>query len=91
VQTLFAFEQILEIFKPAPQRRFGYFCLPVLAGERLISRVDLKANKKAKQLDVLSIHYAEGERNPSEEDREATRIALQRHACSLGLRERHSA
>ena len=46
VQDLFGFHQILEIFKPAKLRIYGYFCLPVLAGESLIARVDLKAHRK---------------------------------------------
>ena len=32
VARLFGFEALLEIFKPAPQRVYGYYCLPVLAG-----------------------------------------------------------
>ena len=57
VEQLFGFHQILEIFKPAPQRRYGYYCLPVLAGEHLIARYDLKAHKKQQQLAVLNAHY----------------------------------
>ena len=38
VKLLFGFDQILEIYKPAAQRRYGYYCMPVLAGERLVSR-----------------------------------------------------
>ena len=39
------------------QRRYGYYCLPVLAGEHLIGRVDLKARRTEGTLEVLSAHF----------------------------------
>jgi len=62
VLDLFGFEQMLEIFKPAPQRKYGYYCLPVLAGERLAGRVDLKAERTAGRLRVLSKRPERGDR-----------------------------
>jgi uncharacterized protein YcaQ len=56
IDRLFGFKLAIEIFKPAEQRQFGYYCLPVLAGERLIGRVDLKADRKAGRLRVKSWH-----------------------------------
>ena len=82
VETLFGFEQLLEIFKPAAKRRWGYYCLPVLAGERLVSRVDLKADRRTRTLRVLSCHHEDG---GGEVSREATRLALLRQASILGL------
>jgi uncharacterized protein YcaQ len=88
VQHLFAFDQILEIFKPAAKRKYGYYCLPVLAGDRLVARVDLKADWKAKKLNVLSVLFEEasvkGMANAA--DREAVRTALERYARALRLR-----
>ena len=86
VQTLFDFEQRIEIYKPAGQRRYGYYCLPVLAGERLIGRVDLKARRAEGNLDVLSTHF-ENAKAPSR-DRHAMRAALERFAASVALRLR---
>ncbi len=83
VQKLFGFHQVLEIFKPAHQRIYGYYCLPVLAGEHLVARADLKADRKAGRLEVLSLRF-EDERNPRH--REAARTALDRFADALSLR-----
>ena len=86
VQTLFDFEQRIEIYKPASRRRYGYYCLPVLAGGRLIGRVDLKARRAEGELDVLSTHF-ESE-TPPPRDRRALRHALERFASSVALRLR---
>ena len=87
VQRLFAFDQVLEVFKPAPQRRYGYYCLPVLAGDRLVARADLKADRKAGKLRVVALHHELRERGrPAPADAEAARIALSRYADALGLR-----
>lgn len=86
VQQLFGFDQVLEIFKPAPQRRYGYYCLPVLAGERLIARLDLKADRSAGRLHVITTLFEHGGGRPARpEDDEATRSALARYAAALGL------
>ena len=83
VQTLFDFEQRIEIYKPASQRRYGYYCLPVLAGERLIGRVDLKARRPEGRLDVLSTHFEST--NPGARDRHALARALERFSASVAL------
>ncbi len=82
VHLLFGFDQVLEIFKPAPQRRYGYYCLPVLAGDRLVARVDLKADRRRGRLELLSAHF---ENRASAADRAATRSALDRFAVAVGL------
>jgi len=83
VQRLFGFEQVLEIFKPAAQRVYGYYCLPVLAGDRLVARVDLKAERGAGRLHVLHLHYEAD--SPGAADREAVQTALARYAGALHL------
>jgi uncharacterized protein YcaQ len=87
VRRLFGFDQVLEIFKPASRRVHGYFCLPVLAGERLVARLDLKADRRKGVLDVLSARF-EGDDPRRPEDGEAVRSALSRYAAALALRPR---
>ncbi len=53
---VFDFEYTLEMYKPAAQRRWGYFALPILHGDRLIGKVDATTDRKASVLRVHAIH-----------------------------------
>ncbi len=53
---LFDFEYVLEMYKPKAQRRWGYFALPILHGDRLVGKVDATADRKASKLRVDAIH-----------------------------------
>jgi len=83
VQQLFDFDQILEIFKPKAQREYGYYCLPVLAGERLVARVDLKADRKHRKIALLSTHF-EADPVPAVH-REAVASAIERYEGAIGM------
>ena len=85
VQTLFNFEQHIEIYKPAAERQYGYYCLPVLAGERLIGRVDLKAEREVGSLNVLALHREPAKRSDTARDAAAIEHALERFAGQVGF------
>jgi uncharacterized protein YcaQ len=53
---LFGFDYQLEMYKPAAKRRWGYFALPVLYGDRLVGKLDATADRKAGLLRVNAIH-----------------------------------
>ena len=54
--ALFEFDYQLEMFKPAAKRRWGYFALPILCGDRLVGKLDATADRKAGVLRVDAIH-----------------------------------
>jgi len=55
-EDLFEFEYVLEMYKPAAKRRWGYFALPILHDDRLVGKLDAKADRKASVLRVNAIH-----------------------------------
>jgi uncharacterized protein YcaQ len=59
-RRLFGFDYRIEVYVPAPARRFGYYVLPLLVGETIVGRLDVKADRKASTLRVVASYLESG-------------------------------
>ncbi|MFT3838146.1 MAG: crosslink repair DNA glycosylase YcaQ family protein [Myxococcaceae bacterium] len=78
---LFGFDYRFEAFTPAPKRQYGYYVFPILQGERLIGRTDLKLLREDETLAVQGVWW---ERKAA--PRRAFADALERMAAQLGAK-----
>ncbi len=88
LERLFGFRHVIEVYKREHERAYGYYVLPLLAGDRIIGRADLKADRREGVLYVKGFHPEPRVRgNPvAKLERAALRLARM-----LGLEEvRHS-
>jgi uncharacterized protein len=84
-ESLFDFHYRIEIYVPKTKRRFGYFSMPVLHGDRLIGRVDPAFDRKTERLVINSAH-AEPSTERSRTTAVAVRGAIEELASWLGAR-----
>lgn len=83
-ERLFGFFYRIEIFVPEPKREYGYYVFPLLEGDRMIGRIDMKAERKASSLDVKRLWLEKGVR-PSAGRLEKLDAELQRVARFVGM------
>jgi uncharacterized protein YcaQ len=56
MNDVFEFDYVLEMYKPASKRRWGYYALPILYGDRLVGKLDARADREAGVLRVTAVH-----------------------------------
>jgi uncharacterized protein len=57
---MFGFDYTMEIYVPAAKRRYGYYAMPVLHGDRLVARVDPAMNREAGRLSIRNVSVEDG-------------------------------
>jgi uncharacterized protein YcaQ len=78
------FKHVIELYKPAPQRRYGYYVLPFLWRDRIVGRADLKSERREGSLVVKAFHLEPGVRRSRALD-DAFDRALDRLRHTAGL------
>lgn len=56
LKSIFNFDYQIECYVPAAKRQFGYFSLPLLYRDQFVGRMDCKAHRKARQLEIKALH-----------------------------------
>ena len=83
-RRIFGFDHVIEVYKPAPQRQFGYYVLPLLWRDRLVGRADLKSERREGALVVKGFHMEPAVRRSAALD-DAFDRALDRLRQTVGL------
>jgi uncharacterized protein len=83
-ERVLGFAHLIEVYKPEPERRYGYYVLPLLSGDRIVGRADLRANRRAGTLTLKAWHPEGRFRSTEPLERAFARLAGQ-----LGLQAAH--
>ncbi len=86
VKELFGFDYTWEVYKPAPLRKYGYYVLPVLHGDRFVARFEPIRDKKSGRLLIKGWWWEEGV-DVSAKMRDDVRTCLREFAHFLGCAE----
>lgn len=60
LRRLFDFDYIWEVYVPARKRRWGYYVLPILYGDRLVGRIEPRIERRSRTLDVVGLWWEAG-------------------------------
>jgi uncharacterized protein len=86
-KTLFDFEYVWEVYKPAAARRWGYYTLPILFGDRLVARLDPRLDRATRTLVVNGLWLEDAATSRGRAFTDALARGLRRFARFLGARE----
>jgi hypothetical protein len=60
LRTLFDFDYLWEVYVPAAKRRWGYYVLPILFGDRLVGRIEPRIERKTNELRIAGLWWEDG-------------------------------
>jgi uncharacterized protein YcaQ len=83
-RRILGFDHLIEVYKPAHERRYGYYVLPFLWRDRIVGRADLKSERREGALVVKALHLERGTRRSAALD-DALDRALERLRRTIGL------
>jgi uncharacterized protein YcaQ len=83
-RRIFGFDHLIEVYKPAPERQYGYYVLPFLWRDRIVGRADLKSERREGTLVVKAFHLERGVRRSGALE-DALERALDRLRRTIGL------
>jgi uncharacterized protein YcaQ len=83
-RRILGFDHLIEVYKPAHERRYGYYVLPFLWRDRIVGRADLKSERREGALVVKALHLERGVRRSAALD-DALDRALERLRRTIGL------
>ena len=85
-KVVFGFNYVLEVYKPAHQRKFGYYALPILWGDRFVARFDSKLDRTTNTLVILGLWLEDKALGKDEAFAEALACGFARFVTFLGAR-----
>jgi len=83
-KVLFGFDYVWEVYKPEHQRRFGYYTLPILWGDRLVARFDSKLDRTTNTFVILGLWLEDKALGKDEAFAEALACGFARFVIFLG-------
>ena len=83
-KALFGFDYVWEVYKPEPQRKFGYYTLPVLWGDQLVARFDSKLDRTTNTFVILGLWLEDQALGDDEAFAEALARGFARFVTFLG-------
>jgi uncharacterized protein YcaQ len=60
LRRCYDFDYVWEVYVPAAKRRWGYYVLPILFGDRLVGRIEPRIDRKANTLRIVGVWWEDG-------------------------------